>query len=48
MDNSIYIRALEREKLARKEAERVLEEKALELFEPIKNLINFLKFKQRH
>lgn len=38
MNKDVYIRALEREKLARKEAERILEEKALELFETNKKL----------
>jgi PAS domain S-box-containing protein len=42
MDKEVYIRAIEREKKARKEAERVLEEKALELYEANKKLNKLL------
>ena len=43
MDKEVYIRALAREREARKEAERILEEKALQLFESNKKLNDLLK-----
>lgn len=43
MDKEVYIRALAREREARKEAERILEEKALQLFESNKKTERLIK-----